>query len=68
MIGETNKAFDMWLASPSSYSLSSLMRIDYKGIVEYGNHSVTINGFRPLVCLNTNIKLEEQENGIYLIK
>ena len=55
------------LASPSAESTDSLMYVNYTGDIDGSSYNV-VRGFRPLVCLNSNVELERQENGTYLIK
>ena len=53
----------MWLASPSAMYRDRGMVLSYVGYVggiPIGNFSV---GFRPIVCLNSNIMLNEVEGG-----
>ncbi|MCI8760605.1 MAG: hypothetical protein HFJ34_05775, partial [Clostridia bacterium] len=72
-ITDTQKAVAMWLASPSipSYSeTSSLVVMDCDGYVNpyfYYLDNATC-GFRPLVCLNSDVQLEKKSDGTYAIK
>ena len=52
----------MWLASPSAYGDSYVMYVHYGGGVS-GSYYTTSLGFRPLVCLNSNILLNEVDGG-----
>ena len=61
----TSNAFAYWLASPSSRNTDRVMVVYYNGIGDYYDTNI---GFRPLVCLNSDVELERQENGSYLIK
>ena len=47
----------MWLASPSANNGNSVMYVDYGGGMGNSNCNTTTIGFRPLVCLNSNILL-----------
>ena len=55
----------MWLASPSAYNSNDVMAVYYDGYVYgYGYNSYDAGiGFRPLVCLNSNILLNEVDGG-----
>ena len=65
----TDKAYSMWLASPSAEDSSGLMCVDCTGSVYYnGYYGYSSTGFRPLVCLKFGIQLEKQNDGTYLIK
>ena len=63
-----SNANSYWLASPAYADTGYVMAVNYNGNVSYGNYSTNIVGFRPLVCLNSDVKLEKQENGTYIIK
>ena len=53
----TSGANAMWLASPSADYGDRVMHVYYNGLVNHGTcHDASI-GFRPLVCLNSNILL-----------
>lgn len=64
----SNKAYRMWLSSPSCWSSSCVMCVSYTGSIELDNFDSSLQGFRPLVCLNSNVCLEKQNDGTYLIK
>ena len=70
VISDTSKAYGMWLGSPHAYSISNyVLRVSYFGRVGYDYYSGNYDpGFRPLVCLKSDIQLEKQSNGKYLIK
>ena len=63
----TNNALAMWLASPSAGSASYVMGVYCGGTVAYDNCNYTSIGFRPLVCLKSDIQLEADGAG-YKIK
>ena len=67
VISDTFKAYAMWLGSPSAINADSLMNVNYVGYVLYGYY-ISHSGFRPLVCLKSDIQLEKQSDGKYLIK
>lgn len=58
----------MWVASPSAISGINVYGVAYDGDVDgttYGNSDI---GFRPLVCLQSNVQLEKQQDGSFLLK
>lgn len=57
-----------WLTSPSADHTNCLMFTSFEGNVNNNGYGSDIFGFRPIVCLNSNVKLERQENGTYIIK
>lgn len=60
----TSKGPDaMWLASPSAGNAYYVMGVYYNGNVN-GNYCSNGNrGFRPLVCLKSNVQLQESGDG-----
>ncbi len=69
----TSKAYGMWIASPADDSVvGSVMVTNYEGAVlneyydEFGDRDG--NGFCPLVCLQSNVKIEKNlSTGNYRI-
>lgn len=53
----------MWLASPSAGNGGYVMSVGYGGSTSYSRYDNATTGFRPLVCLNSNIQLEAYEGG-----
>ena len=56
----------MWLASPSALSTRYVLRVYYDGYVGHSGYSLSSNGhygFRPLVCLKSNVQLQESGDG-----
>ena len=53
----TSGADAMWLASPSAYDGNYVVYVYYSGYVSGCYYDNTYIGFRPLVCLNSNILL-----------
>ena len=68
VISDVSKAYSMWLGSPSANYASYVMYAYFYGEVNYENYYAATPGFRPVVCLNSDIQLEKQSNGTYLIK
>ena len=50
-----NGAYAMWLASPSAYNAGGVMNVYYSGTVHYYDYNYPRIGFRPLVCLKSDI-------------
>ena len=50
-----SSCYGYWLASPSANSTSSLMYVNYSGLVSSSFYYSNISGCRPLVCLSSNI-------------
>lgn len=63
----SNGANSMWVASPCGSNPKDVMYILYNGSVSYSGYDGDNRGFRPLVCLNSNVQLQEAENG-FIIK
>ena len=53
----------MWVASPSANNTLSVVNVIYYGYVCSGNYFSDYNGFRPLVCLKSNVQLQESGDG-----
>ncbi len=68
VISDTSKASAMWLAASSAYNASSIMAVSYNGYMDYNLYNSDYPGFRPIVCLKSNVQLEKQQDGTYVIK
>ena len=44
-----------------------VMTIEYNGAVGYMYFGYTKYGFRPIICLKSDVQLEKEENGKYRI-
>ena len=67
----TSKASYMWLASLTRFTADRLIIVDHSGYVwhlNYNSAKYYSVGVRPLVCLKSDIQLEKQSDGTYLIK
>ena len=53
----------MWLASTSAYNGNYVRDVAFDGGVRSNTIDGTHGGFRPLVCLNSNVLLNEVEGG-----
>ena len=69
VIASEEKAIGMWIASPCYHSVDYrfLMQVRANALVFGGNYDAS-GGFRPLVCLNSNVELLKKEEGVYSIK
>ena len=67
---DTSKTDGMWLGSPSAYSFGDNLMSAAKSSRQVGlsYYNLATRGFRPIVCLKSNIQLEKQNDGTYLIK
>ena len=63
VIVSSSNALAMWLASPSDYSTDYVMNVHYNGNVSHHSYSNTKIGFRPIVCLKSDIQLEADGAG-----
>lgn len=63
VLPQSSGAKDMWLASPSAYGNRAVMFVGYNGGVSFGYYDNVYVGFRPLVCLKSDIQLEAYEDG-----
>ena len=67
VISSSNNAYGMWLASPAGNVYDNVMYVRRDGGVSANYYTSTSYGFRPLVCLKSDVKLEEQDDGNYKI-
>ena len=67
IIDPTN-ANGMWLGSPTASSNDYLVYVYCDGDVSSTGYDSNFPGIRPLVCLKSDIQLEKQSEGKYLIK
>ena len=68
VIDETNNASAMWVASPSAHASALVYRVSCDGRVVGCTYYNDYVGFRPLVCLQSNVQLEKQQDGSFLLK
>ena len=61
-------AYAYWVASPSANGTNAVMLVNYNGDVNINYYGINGNGFRPLVCLKSNIKLQKVSNTQYAIQ
>lgn len=53
----------MWLASPSASDINCVMNVYWSGGMSNNGFNNAAMGFRPLVCLKSDIQLEAYEGG-----
>ena len=68
VISDNTKASAMWVASPSADATNALVRVSYWGSVGVGYTYYNYPGFRPVVCLSSDVTLELNDDGVYEIK
>ena len=62
-----SKASAYWLASPSADHTYSVRGVSCDGNVGSGYYYIASFGFRPVVCLNSNVKLQASGEGYELV-
>lgn len=63
---DTYKCRYWWLASPSCGNYNSLIAVRDTGVIADSYYSQDLLvGFRPLICLNSDVKLHENNDGTY---
>ena len=77
VLTDQTDAHGYWVSSPSTSSADYVVYVYYNGSVSSSDYrgNATINeyfyshlGFRPLVCLSSDVKLEQLEDGNFAIK
>ena len=68
VINSDDKASFMWLSSPSASHRSNMICVDVAGNVCLSSFSNAFDGFRPLVCLKSDVELQRNDDGSYSIK
>ena len=68
VITARSNALAYWLASPSAISPGTVMYVGCNGGVNHYGYSHNGIGFRPLVCLNSDVKLQKVSNTQYTIQ
>jgi len=68
VIESYSNAYAHWLASASNQNGVDLVVIGYDGTVTCNDYTYRNPGFRPLVCLESNARLEKQLDGTFKIK
>lgn len=67
LMPSTEKASAMWLAGLTSSSGNWMFYVERQKISREGYYTSHV-GFRPIVCLKSNVQLQLLENGMYAIK
>ena len=68
VITKQTDALAYWLASPSANDTRYVMNVDYNGDVTIDYYNYNGNGFRPLVCLKSDVTLEKVSDTEYAIQ
>ena len=69
VLNSSSGALAMWLASPSANNIGNVMDVDSNlGYVDYNVCSTSTIGFRPVVCLKSNVKIEKNDDGNITLK
>ena len=68
VITKQTDALAYWLASPSAHGTNYVMIVYYSGDVNYNYYNSSNNGFRPLVCLKSDVTLEKVSDTEYAIQ
>ena len=68
VITSQTNALAYWLASPFAYSTSDVMIVYFYGEVNHNSYNYNSYGFRPLVCLQSNVTLEKVSDTEYAIQ
>ena len=68
VITKQTDALAYWLASPSACNADDVMVVYCDGIVSADDYNYSRNGFRPLVCLKSDVTLEKVSDTEYAIQ
>ena len=68
VITSQTNALAYWLASPSAYDADNVMYVNCGGYVDNYYSYYSNYGFRPLVCLQSNVTLEKVSDTEYAIQ
>ena len=69
-IRDKTKAKSLWIASPSVAGATNVFKIRSQGRLENQSCYNTTNdvGFRPVVCLKSEVQLIKKSEGVYTIE
>ena len=67
VIKDTTKANAVWVASPSIGGADHIFYVNSNGGVHRGLYNQNNIGFRPLVCLKSDVQLQKNADGTYTI-
>ena len=73
VITDKTKAQGMWLASPCAFGGAAMVDLEEEGKIwsfDWNAYawSAESPGFRPVVCLNSDVQLQKNADGSYTIK
>lgn len=68
VITSTSNASAYWLDSPCAYDTDHVMNVPCNGGIGSGRYTSNTSGFRPLVCLNSDVTLEKVSDTEYAIQ
>lgn len=63
-----SEVYGMYLAAPSATGGYGIMGMDKNGNLESTNCTMSINGFRPIVCLKSNTQVINNNDGSVTLK
>ena len=63
VLPSSKDASAMWVASPSAHTTNDVLIVAYRGYVSTNSYTNGSLGFRPLVCLKSNVQLQESGDG-----
>lgn len=66
VISEQSDALSYWLSSPSADGNGNIIRVG-DGMVTNNSYSNPSYGFRPIICLNADVQIEQASNFCYMI-
>lgn len=62
-IVNNSDTYGYWVSSPSAYTLYIIMLVYYDGHLNLNSCEAESCGFRPIICLKSDISLKEVEEG-----
>ena len=62
-IVNNSDTYGYWVSSPSAYTLYIIMLVYYDGHLNLNSCEAESCGFRPIICLKSDISLKEAEDG-----
>ena len=62
------RALAMWLASPSAHGSNHVMFLNDNGMIAYNTYTYGTIGFRPVVCLNSEVSITDNGDGGVTLK
>ena len=68
VITKQTDAYAYWLASPSAYGGNNVMYVGSNGFIDNYSYNYNGIGFRPLVCLKSDVTLEKVSDTEYAIQ